>query len=412
MSQAEPRSFLPLTVRARNKILFFLCYWYSRYRKNRFVSAKTRVIFRRREIRSKVFRADAIQDPDNLLTTPGIEIDNRRIFASIAFSGYDRAAIAPYLAPIRVFEGSPLRESETWKNILYLPKYRCFYRSDGSRIDYSCIPEYKIAPKKIEPPKNPRELSGKLLYGGHLHRHYGHFITECIGRLWYAAKDRERSILYSETPNKNFRRDAIDRFMSLLDLDKSRFLHVQQPVMIDEIVIPYPSFIFGKEAFSVHRVLPESVARAVLDKMPEPTGQPLYLSRSKLDRTNSFRSIERELELEAILREKNFSIVHPETLSLEEQITLINKHEIIVGVWGSALHNVLFDISRKKKLVCLGDIDMPNRSFFLVDGIKKIDSVYISALEVGEDPALAKLNQTRKIDLDRAIAGLRSLDLV
>lgn len=410
MSQAYPGFFLSLTARLQNKILFLLCYWYSRYRENRFVSRKTRVVFRRREIRSRVFRADAIRDPDHLLTTPAIE--NPRIPASIAFSGYDRAVVDPSLASIRVFEGSPLLETETFRNILYMPKYRCFYRSDGSRIDYSCIPEYKIAPKKIDPPENPRKLSGKLLYGGHLHRHYGHFITECIGRLWYAGKDRDRSILYSETPKKNFRRDAIDRFMSLLNFDKNRFLHVQQPVMIDEIVIPYPSFIFGKEAFSVHRLLPESVARAVLDKMPEPTGRPLYLSRSKLDRTNAFRSIERELELEEILREKNFSIVYPETLSLEEQITLLNKHEIIVGVWGSALHNVLFDISGKKKLVCLGDIDHINPNFFLVDGIKKIDSVYISALEVGQDPALAQLNQTRKIDLDRAVAGLQAIGLV
>lgn len=127
-----------------------------------------------------------------------------------------------------------------------------------------------------------KKVSQKFIYGGHLERHYGHFLTECISRLWYAAKDEEFPILWSETPRLYINKDFIDIFMNLINLDKRRFICCREPIRLREIIIPYPSFRFKKEAFSVHKLLPESVAQTVLPNKLDKTTQPLYLSRKTL----------------------------------------------------------------------------------------------------------------------------------
>jgi hypothetical protein len=43
----------------------------------------------------------------------------------------------------------------------------------------------------------------------------------------------------------------------------------------------------------------------------------------------------------------------------------------------SALHNILFNVTRQKNIVCLGYDDHINPNFLMYDAIKKVNATYI-----------------------------------
>ena len=118
------------------------------------------------------------------------------------------------------------------------------------------------------------------------------------------------------------------------------------------------------------------------------------------------------------LAEKGYAIAFPERLTLEQQIYLINKHETIIGVMGSAFHGALFDLSPEacRNVVYLTEkISSANNSriltFIIIDILKSLNSTYISAIDGTEYPWKARV-ESAAIDLETTLRGLRELDLL
>jgi hypothetical protein len=78
-----------------------------------------------------------------------------------------------------------------------------------------------------------------------------------------------------------------------------------------------------------------------------------------------------EVEIEEQLKRKGFTIIHPEYLSLREQVKLISTSRIVAGFDGSAFYSSLF--SRKL-----------NGAFFVFNRRKSIPEALLYALEKKE----------------------------
>ncbi len=82
------------------------------------------------------------------------------------------------------------------------------------------------------------------------------------------------------------------------------------------------------------------VARCGMAETHVPEGpRRLYLSRGRITWTNRLRN---EPAVEAMLAQLGFTVAHPETLSFPEQLRLFRAAEVIVGEYGSVLHNAIF----------------------------------------------------------------------
>ncbi len=76
----------------------------------------------------------------------------------------------------------------------------------------------------------------------------------------------------------------------------------------------------------------------------------IFVSRANV--SSSFRSLQNAAELEAIAKARGLTIIHPENLPWARQLDAFNRAAVIVGEFGSGMHNALF--SRKDtKVVCL-----------------------------------------------------------
>lgn len=79
----------------------------------------------------------------------------------------------------------------------------------------------------------------------------------------------------------------------------------------------------------------------MLEHAPPPAGsgaRRLYLSR----RRRSMRVMVNEAELEAALRDRGFTVIEPERLSVAEQIAAFRSAAVVVGPTGAAFANLLF----------------------------------------------------------------------
>ena len=322
----------------------------------------------------------------------------------------------------------PLEKTITVKDVLYVPRYKAFYDlRDGSRINTFKMPgipkseqdsqEFKsLYHQSIDPTKIKR-IDQKFMYGENISLHYGHFLCESICRLWYLEQAEKLGILVIGQPRKaksisdlKVSRDFVDEFMTALDLDSEQFLELTRPVILGEVVFPYPSLsLYRREVFACHKLVPELVAEKLLPDKVSQTEQPLYFSRTKLKKAN--RSILGEDQLENILRERGFAIIYPEDLTLQEQIYLVNKHKYIVGTWGSSLHTIIFSLSDSKNIFCLSDNDGLFIAFPQFDALKSVNSTYIAAIKSEGEDDNHVIGQ-KVLDVDAALSGLKESNLL
>jgi len=134
---------------------------------------------------------------------------------------------------------------------------------------------------------------------------------------------------------------------------------------------------------------------------------PVYLSRTKLKRTNRTNSfILEEEQIEQYCRDSGCKVVYPEQLSLKEQIEIFNKYDIFIGFVGSAFHSILFRTSsRKAKCIYLGD-ESPNTNYMNIDQQMGNESFFIRCIDRDEKNRLKP-----QINKQVAIAQLSKLGI-
>ncbi len=312
------------------------------------------------------------------------------------------------------YEGAPENIS-IYSNVIYFPQYHCLYTSDGKRIDRSCyMTRLSQTPQQVEVPPFLNQCDRSFVYVGDYtaNCHFGHFLIEAISPLWYLLQHPETDVLCHEVP-RLFKPTFIDAFLHLAGFKRNRFYSFEKPVQVKEVIIPDPSVYFGKNGYTIHQSVPGKVAANLLARIKQPgnstTQQPLYFSRARLQNGN--RKIEGEQALEQLLRGAGAAIAYPETLSLAQQVLLINRHQVIIGTSGSALHNILFDVTGNKKLVCIEDTDVLDRNFLIVDAIMHLDSVYIGAMRRSAITRPANRFVNRVVDVAFVEQSLQALGL-
>jgi capsular polysaccharide biosynthesis protein len=364
-----------------------------------------------------------IDDPENILYTAQKLVDLPWGGVNPRFYGYSDSFLGILQDSFQTFLGTPDdQKTIVFENVLYSPKERCLYDAEGKRISSSCNFRQKgrtvnasRSEERIEVPKKLRKVSGTAIYVGYFQiYHYGLFMTESISRLWYLAKNLEHPVLVQGIDNRlALRQNYIDFFFKIAGLDNERLSHFSTPTLIEKVIVPYPSVSLECEIFDAQKLVPEAIANNYLqERKVSRTSQPLYISRKKMP--SHKRLIYNENELEQMLADRGCAIVDTQELPLGEQIALINKHDTIISTMGSALHNILFNVTGEKNIVCLGYDDYINPNFLMYDAIKKVNATYIAGLQ--RDPGCNKKgsfdNQNRFMNLSLTLSALKDINLL
>jgi hypothetical protein len=181
------------------------------------------------------------------------------------------------------------------------------------------------------------------------------------------------------------------KLLSVFGIPPERILTIDKPTRIQRAIVPEPLF---EQLYSAHvdmvRPFREVAARIAADVSP--TEQPLYLSRRRL--TSGQRQVVGETELEDILRQSGFAIAYPETLSIEDQIRLVNSHSDIFSSLGSAAHSILFALDGPRLHLLANRENVP-ANYFLCSALAGVPTTFINCLGWGAR-ASRKLERSRR----------------
>ncbi len=266
--------------------------------------------------------------------------------------------------------GGVLDEEQNYIEISAQKGYNMSDRLDG---------KYKFDMKNVEVSDN------KVIYLNAFIHHWGHFLIDVIGRLWYILKNdiNDYKIVYTCIKGKE---DKINgnylELLELLGIDKSKLMMVNKVTRFKEIIVPemsiYPGKYFTEEYEEIFNRIVSNV------NISEKKERKIYCSRSRLKRANKIEIGENIIE--NIFNQNGYVSVYFEDMSVREQIQTINEASEIVAISGTLPHNLLF-AKTKIKMVILNKTYKLNLHQFIINQISKANVDFVD-IDVSPMPVL------------------------
>ncbi|MCZ0960471.1 glycosyltransferase family 61 protein [Paracoccus benzoatiresistens] len=185
-----------------------------------------------------------------------------------------------------------------------------------------------------EKPEPVDTLKGRYLFGGMFYKHFGHFITEAIGRLWANDNSYDGILMTPKHANlikfKRWQRELL----KILGVERVPLL-VAQPTMVEKLTVPGQGFGLG----SISEGTPEfkKLIRDTIGRLPANGPEKIYISRTKYFAQGGVLA---ESVLEQNLLKSGYHPIYAEKLGWLEQIAIYRSAKKIVSLDSSALHMV------------------------------------------------------------------------
>ena len=305
----------------------------------------------RRDERRKVLRLGIRDDP------PAVTVVDDAIFIP---NGYESSADQPkYAGGIVRSDGQPIETAQ-------------MHRKGGKRFG---------GPAALVSATPEHDLDEDVIYLGMLFNHFGRVLLESLARVWYLT-DVDPSVKVAFT-NANSAQAAhapwVPKLLAAFGIPPERILSLTEPTRLRRAIVPEPLF---EQFYAAHsdmaRPFREVAARVAADVTP--SQQPLYLSRRRL--TSRQRPVVGEPELEVLLRQNGFAIAYPETMTIEDQVRLINGHADIFSSLGSAAHTVLFALDKPRLHLLASRDDIP-ANYFLCSVLADTPTTFVNCMGSG-----------------------------
>lgn len=254
----------------------------------------------------------------------------------------------------------------------------------------------------------------RAIYLGHAFTHFGHFLLETLSSLyWLREADADTKLLFhafDERGENVFTQRAHGiECLKLLGIPPERVAVATTDIAVDELLLPPraydmsngPHYDFG----DVYRTL-----RAAVLRLPgAPQAKRIYLSRRHLKRHARGR-LANEAAIERRIAGRGFAVLHPERMSLSDQIRAAATADIIAGVDGSALHLSAFMHPGSQVLVLE---TRRRRNVLKLNALMQVDTISVPATPPGQgerriDPALLDAALDR-LGCPRAPGAIRRL---
>lgn len=240
--------------------------------------------------------------------------------------------------------GAPQPEADTGQMLeghfdggLYNADGQLYHQGESKFLTH----EHRPAPQ-IDPAQAKTRLAGRYLYAGLVHNsHFGHFLTESISRLW--GLDHLQDIdgilcqhLFPNQPLAGFASDLLALFAPGVAL-----IPITAQTQVDSLLLPQ-ALRFPLGVIRGHP-LNRAFFAAVADRLPAdatsdaaPCPDKIFVSRAGLPLAAARFVLEDALD--ANFAAQGYHVIHPEELSVSEQIRLYRGASTLVFSEGSAVH--------------------------------------------------------------------------
>lgn len=286
---------------------------------------------------------------------------------------------------------------------------------DWDRSDSQPAP---VDPEVIElPAEVERTLEGSWAFGGHWARHFGHFLIETLPNLWAAEALRLPGIVAIESAYMTTHAGDHSGLLSprlkrwqrqLLELagfgGHELLVSRYQPIRVERLLVAERPVLLHQwvrpEAVALWRRISDAVGkRAAVEKV--------FLSRTRFNAetgTSATGELRTDPEWDALLdatfARAGFEIVHPEDLSIRDQIALVRGAGIIAGSSGSALHLSCF-ARPSTRVIEIGDLRTGDESLRTQRALDAACGHRVAYIRYADTAALASVPELVRTDPGR-----------
>lgn len=243
-------------------------------------------------------------------------------------------------------------------------------------------------------------LDDTVFYGGWCTRQWGHFLLECICRLYPIAKNPEEykdiKVVFLQ-PVDDYEIDgSYLEILELIGLKREQVVFLRKPTKFKLVIVADTCseagiFYTQEYKFLINHIISKAMEKTVKIK----THKKIYLSRKNWVFTD--RDIGED-KIESFFNKNGFVSISPEKYTAVEQIHLMQNAEHVVCAVSTLPHNLLF-AKDGIKATFINKICLPNLLQFLVDDVKNLDVTYIDAyrtlypVHIGKGPFLFCVNK-------------------
>lgn len=201
----------------------------------------------------------------------------------------------------------------------------------------------RFTPDPPRPDEAPAHLPGRWLFAGMGRHHFGHFLLEATPRLWaldHLSGPVDGIVLFP-MPGRDIAAVLRRRLGPLIArLGQNLPLRlIETPTRVDHLILPTQGF--GHLHWS--HGTPEAHAymrHHLCAEAPMAGPERIYISRRRL------KDVEKQVPQERLLEhwstQAGYTVIHPERLTIPEQIATYRAAKVILGPDGSAFHLAAF----------------------------------------------------------------------
>lgn len=210
------------------------------------------------------------------------------------------------------------------------------------------------------------KVDKKVIFGGILFNHYGHFLLESLSRIWYIKEHQDLPICWTFLSGhvplmSKWQKEIFD----ILNI-KNEIFFLEKPTQFSSVIVPFPGYIHGKNFIShcyTNAIGVYENQKKTIDK--------LYISRTKI--SPNCGGFDNEQELENLLKKRDWEIFHPQEYSVKEQLFKISSAKIIFGIESSAFHTLVLMKNISTKFFTFSKAENTIGTYNIIAKIKNID---------------------------------------
>ena len=243
-----------------------------------------------------------------------------------------------------------------------------------------------------------------VVYCGYFIKHWGHFLVDVVNRLWYRP-DNTDAYVFIVNENQDISIGGnYKRFFELLGIS-DKIIFINKPTKFKKVEVAQAAYSRNEYFTKEYKKIFDDVVEAALQLNVNLTScEKIFLSRSNLKKAkNSEINIK---EIDKFFKANDFTILHPQDMSLDEMIFYINKSSICAAISGTLPHNMLF--AKDKSTLIVVEKNIVNNEFQVdINKIRDLNVTYIDGcvgvlpVDVGTGPFIlgfTKLFQKYAID--------------
>lgn len=229
-------------------------------------------------------------------------------------------------------------------------------------MNKSCLNSYQVEESELQI-KHER-----VVFGGVIDSHFGHFFTEGLSRLWWVVQhpDDYEKLVFVMT---NEVKDYFSVLYQLLEIPEEKVEYVESPVRYDEVLVPDETMYL----WSGYKKELNIVYDKIVSNLPKSPYEKVYFTRTQFVKQDCIN----EEYFEGYFRDKGYQIVAPEQLPVIEQLSIAAGAKEVACVCGSLSHFALFAAPRTKYIILNRVRDHYFVPQILINQMRNIEDVFI-----------------------------------